>query len=109
MKVSYANEGIEALCKHTKLAVKQLGMESSKKLQRRLSELHAASVVSELAIGRPHPLSHDRAGQFAMDLHKGTRLIFKPTRQPPPLKEDGSTDWSQVTEITIIETEDYHD
>jgi len=25
------------------------------------------------------------------------------------LKADGSIDWSQVAEITIIETEDYHD
>lgn len=109
MKVSYEDEDVEALCKHNKVAVKKLGMESAKKLQRRLAELHAAGVVSELAIGRPHPLEYDRAGQFAVDLHKGTRLIFKPTLQPPPLKADGSIDWSQVAEITIIETEDYHD
>ena len=107
MNVSYEDEDVETLCKHTRVAVKKLGMESAKKLQRRLAELHAARVVSELAIGRPHPLEYDRAGQFAVDLHKGTRLIFKPTRQPP-LKADGSIDWSQVSEITIIETEDYH-
>lgn len=85
MKVSYEDEDVEALCKHNKVAVKKLGMESAKKLQRRLAELHAAGVVSELAIGRPHPLEYDRAGQFAVDLHKGTRLIFRPTRKPPPL------------------------
>ena len=109
MKVSYADEDIETLCKQSKVAVKKLGMESAKKLQRRLSELHAASVVSELAIGRPHPLEYGRTGQFAVDLHKGVRLIFKPTREPPPFKADGSIDWSQVDEITIIEAEDYHD
>lgn len=109
MNVSYDDEHVEILCKHTKEAVKKLGKESAKKLQRRLNELHAATVVSELVIGRPHPLKHDRAGQFAVDLHKGTRLIFRPTHQPPPLKADGSIDWSQVAEITIIETEDYHD
>lgn len=108
MKVSYDDEDVELLCKHTKTAVKQLGTESAKKLQRRLSELHAAAVVSELAIGRPHPLEYDRAGQFAVDLHKGKRLIFKPTGQPPPFKADGSIDWSQVSEITIIGAEDYH-
>jgi len=109
MKVSFEDEGIETLCKQNKVAVKKLGMESAKKLQRRLAELYAASVVSELEIGRPHPLDYDRAGQFAVDLHKGMRLIFKPTRQPFPVKADGSTDWSQVTEITIVEAEDYHD
>ena len=109
MKISYADDGVETLCKRTKVAVRKLGPESAKKLQRRLAELHAASVVSELSIGRPHPLAYDRAGQFAVDLHKGTRLIFKPTLEPPPLNADGSIDWAQVAEITIIETEDYHD
>jgi proteic killer suppression protein len=109
MNVSYEDEDVETLCKQSKVAVKTLGAESAKKLQRRLAELHAASVVSELAVGRPHPLEYDRAGQFAVDLHKGKRLVFKPTRNPPPLKADGSIDWSQVAEITIIEAGDYHD
>ena len=59
MKVSYEDEDVEALCKQSKVATKKLGAESAKKLQRRLSELHAVSVVSELAIGRPHPLEYD--------------------------------------------------
>lgn len=109
MKVSYADEDVETLCKQSRVATKKLGAESAKKLQRRLNEIFAANVVSELAIGHPHPLEYDRAGEFAVDLHKGTRLIFKPTRRPPPFKADGSIDWSQVTEITIIGAEDYHD
>jgi toxin HigB-1 len=109
VEVSHESEDVETLCKQSKVATRKLGAESAKKLQRRLSELHAASVVSELAIGRPHPLEYDRAGEFAVDLHKGTRLIFKPTRRPPPFKADGSIDWSQVTEITIFGAEDYHD
>lgn len=109
MNVSYEDEDVENLCKHTKVAVRKLGRESAKKLQRRLNELHAATVVTELVIGRPHPLKHNRAGQFAVDLHKGTRLIFRPAHQPPPLKADGSINWSQVAEITIIEAGDYHD
>lgn len=109
MKVSYKDEDVETLCKQFKVATRKLGAESARKLQRRISELHAASVVSELIAGRPHPLEYDRAGQFAVDLHKGQRLIFEPTRQPPPFKVDGSIDWSQVDEITIIGAEDYHD
>ena len=109
MIISFANQNIEDLCRQTKLAAKKLGAESAKKLQRRISECYAASSVSELVAGRPHPLSHNRVGQFALDLHKGHRLIFKPASVPPPTKDDGSIDWSQVVEITIIETEDYHD
>lgn len=109
MKISFLDADIEALCKQSKLATRKLGAESAKKLQRRLSELFAANVVSELVAGRPHPLEHDRAGQFAVDLHGGCRLIFKPTKQPPPARPDGSIDWAQVDEITIIEAGDYHD
>jgi proteic killer suppression protein len=109
MKISFLNLEIEGLCKQPKLATRKLGAESAKKLQRRLSELFAANVVAELPAGRPHPLLRDRLGQYAVGLHGGCRLIFKPTRQPPPAKADGSIDWAQVDEITIIEAGDYHD
>lgn len=109
MKISFLDADIEALCKQSKLATRKLGAESAKKLQRRLNELFAASVVAELVAGRPHPLERDRAGQFSLDLHGGCRLIFKPAKQPPPIKADGSIDWSQVDDVTILEAGDYHD
>lgn len=109
MKISFLNSEMEALCKQPKLATRKLGVESAKKLQRRLSELFAANVVAELLAGRPHLLLRDRVGQYAVDLHGGCRLIFKPTKQPPPIKVDGSIDWAQVDEITILEAGDYHD
>jgi len=109
MKISFANTKIEKLCRDSKTAVSTLGALSAKKLQLRLSQLFAAPSVAELAGGRPHPLKHKREGQFALDLHGGHRLIFSPTSKPPPLKEDGSIDWQQVADITIIAAEDYHD
>jgi len=109
MRISFLDADIEALCKQSKLATRKLGVESAKKLQRRLSELFAATMVTELVAGRPHPLERDRSGQFALDLHGGCRLIFKPTKQPPPIKADGSIDWAQVDDITILEVGDYHD
>lgn len=109
MKISFANQEIEDLCKQVKLATRKLGPESAKKLQRRISECYAANIVSELVAGRPHPLEYDRQGQFALDLHKGYRLIFKPTEEPFPVKTDDSIDWAKVTDITMIEIEDYHD
>ena len=109
MNVSYADTDIEALCKLNKVATKKLGAESAKKLQRRIAELFAATVVLELAAGRPHPLKGERLGQYAVDLHGGHRLVFKPTLQPPPAKDDGSIDWAQVRDITILWAGDYHD
>ena len=109
MKISFLDADIEALCRQSKLATRKLGAESAKKLQRRLNELFAASVVAELVAGRPHPLERDRAGQFSVDLHGGCRLIFKPAKQPPPIKANGSINWAQVDDITILEAGDYHD
>jgi proteic killer suppression protein len=109
MKISFLDAEIEGLCKQPRLATRKLGAESAKKLQRRLSELFAAHAVAELVAGRPHPLERDRAGQFSVDLHGGCRLVFRPARQPPPAKPDGSIDWAQVDEITLIEAGDYHD
>lgn len=108
MKISFYDDDIEGLCKQPRLATRRLGAESAKKLQRRLNELFAAGTVAEPVAGRPHPLEGNRAGQFAVDLHSGYRLVFKPTHHPPPAKSDGSIDWAQVGEITIIEAEDYH-
>ena len=108
MEISFAGPKLESVCGQHKLAAKEIGALSAKKLQLRLAELFAAESVKELVAGRPHPLTHDRFGQFAVDLHGGHRLIFKPTRQPPPLLSDGGIDWSSVTEITITEIGDYH-
>lgn len=109
MEISFADAKLESVCKDSRLATKVLGAQSAKKLQLRLAELFAAESAKELIAGRPHPLAHDRVGQFAVDLHGGYRLIFKPATQPPPRLPDGGIDWSNVSEITIIEIGDYHD
>jgi toxin HigB-1 len=109
MEISFADVNIEAVCRQTKLATKTLGAESAKKLQRRISELFNAENVTELVAGRPHPLVRNRLGTYSLDLHAGKRLIFKPTRQPPPTKLDGGIDWASVTAVTITELGDPHE
>lgn len=51
----------------------------------------------------------DRAGHFSCRVNKSLRLIVRPTRQPPPGKEDGGLDWSQIDQVTVTEVVDYHD
>jgi toxin HigB-1 len=65
--------------------------------------------VQELVAGRPHPLKGDRAGQFALDLDGGKRLVFEPANEPIPYKQDGSIDGAIVTHICIVFIGDYHD
>ena len=109
METTFADESLEHICQQAKLAKKVLGAESAAKLQRRLNEMFNAENVGELVAGRPHPLAGNRNGHFALDLHGGKRIVFKPTLQPPPLKPDGSIDWKLVTKVTITELGDYHD
>ncbi|MEH2241317.1 hypothetical protein [Nostoc sp.] len=63
--------------------------------------LGAASCVTELVRGHPHHLKGDKAGEFAVNLEGGKRLVFKPDNGPIPLTEDGSIDWSKVTAVCI--------
>ena len=109
MKITFADTNLEAVCRQQKLADRKLGVLSTKKLQIRLAELFNADHVGELVSGRPHPLQGTRLGDFAVDLYGGDRLVFRASRQPPPLKLDGSIDWSEVTEVTIVQRGNYHD
>lgn len=77
-----------------------------------MTDLLAATCLEDLrnvpGTGRLHELTGDRKGQFAMDLLHPYRLIFEPTENPPPLKDDGGLDWLQITAVTIVEIADYH-
>ena len=59
---------------------------------------------------RCHELTQGRRnGQLSVDLDHPYRLIFIPAHTPPPTKEDGGLDWSQVTAIVIQGVENTHE
>jgi proteic killer suppression protein len=109
MEIIFRNDKLKKLCEKQKEAIKKLGANCARKLQTRLADLKAAEVVTDLVAGRPHPLKGDRAGEFALDLESGTRLVFEPANEPVPCKEDNSIDWSAVTSVRIVFIGDYHD
>ena len=107
--ILFMDDDLERLCSTERRQKKQLGVKGAKKLQRRLADLMAAGRVGDLVAGRPHPLKNDRAGQFALDLDGGCRLVFEPAHAPPPSRDDGSIDWGAVTAVRIVFIGDYHD
>lgn len=109
MEVTFKDKKLRKLCETQKEAQKKLGDKCARKLRSRLADLFAAETVAELSSGRPHPLKGDRAGQFALDLDGGKRLVFESANDPVPLKEDNSIDWSKVTAIQVVFIGDYHD
>jgi proteic killer suppression protein len=90
MEISVKTHKGKKLCEQTKQAEKELGQKGAKKLRTRMAELKAASSVTELCAGRPHPLSGDRKGQFALDLVHPQRVVFEPAHDPIPRKNDES-------------------
>ncbi len=109
MEIYFASEKLQELCQTASLMKKQLGNELAKKLMARLVNLEAASNVSELIAGRPHPLDYDRKGQFAVDLNNMVRLIFEPANEPIPRRIDKTVDWKKVTMVRIVYIGDYHE
>ena len=102
MDIEYLNDKLRNLCEKHKLAQKELGAECAKKLGIRLQNLEAACNVSELLLGRPHPLKGNRLGEFALDLTSGVRIVFKPNQDPVPERNDGGINWAMVNKITIV-------
>jgi proteic killer suppression protein len=90
--------------------VKKHGHLRAKIIRRRLDDLRAVTCLDDMRQlpGRCHQLKGDHAGQFAIDLDGLNRLIFEPTA-PVPRNPDGGIDWSQVTSISIVGVEDYHE
>lgn len=109
MEIGFKDKKLRELCEKQAVARKKLGDACARKLHVRLADLEAAEAVADLVAGNPHPLKHDRAGQFALDLAGGYRLVFAPANDPAPRKPDASIDWSQVTIICIEFIGDYHD
>lgn len=109
MEIRFRDKKIRALCEKRAVAEKKLGAVCARKLLLRLQELEAASKVSDLVAGNPHPLKGDRDGLFALNLAGGWRLVFAPADTPCPTRPDGSIDWTNVTIVSIEYIGDYHD
>ena len=109
MDIHFRDKKLRELCEKRAVAVKQLGDICARKLRARLDDLESAGNVTDLLAGSPHPLKGDRAGQFAVSLAGGWRLVFAPHHDPAPRHADGSIDWRQVTIVCIEFIGDYHD
>lgn len=110
MEVLFASDKLKRALSTQRELQRDFGQDGAKKITLRLQQLAAAPALSEMRSlpGRCHELTADRAGYLAVDVHKGYRLVFRPTADPPPEKPDGGLDWAQVDSITVTEIVDYH-
>jgi proteic killer suppression protein len=80
LDITYKTTKIKKICTDAKTAEKNFGREMADKIHQRIDEIHAADTVEmlmEAHIGRCHPLTGNRKGQYAMDLVHPKRLVFE--------------------------------
>ena len=106
MKIYFRSKSIQKVCEDSKNAVTKYGAARAKALQKRLADLRAVDHVGELTAGKPHPLINDRQGQFVVNLDRSSRLVFRSRMLSESL---APVNWTEVTEIEIMEIVDYHD
>ena len=112
MDIVFKTSKLQKECTDVKQMLKRHGPQRTKLLQKRLTELRAATVLEDifkLPQARCHELRGDRKGELAVDLDHPYRLIFEVANDPKPTKEDGGLDWTKTTAIKIIGIEDYHE
>ena len=98
MDITYKKRKIEKICTHAKTAERTYGREMADKIHQRIDEIDAADTVEMMVqfhIGRCHPLTQNRRGQYAMDLVHPYRLVFE---------KNGD----EIQIANILEIVDYH-
>lgn len=98
MDITYKNKRIEKVCTDAKTAERTYGQDMADKIHQRVDEINAADTVElmiQFRIGRCHPLSQNRKGQYALDLVHPYRLVFE--------KKGG-----EIQIANILEIVDYH-
>lgn len=98
MQITYKNKKIKKVCTEAKAAERIHGREMADKIHQRIDEIGAADTVEMMVqfhIGRCHPLTQNRKGQYAVDLVQPYRLVFEK-------KGD------EVQIANILEVVDYH-
>lgn len=111
--VTFASKKLQKICASPNALIRIYGVACAQSIQQRLMVLRSAeSLATFTPYGPPercHELTGNRKGQWAMDLYKGNRLVFRCRNHPIPQRADGGIAWQGVTAIEILEVIDYHD
>ena len=98
MLIEYRKNQLEKVCTDASFARKKYGDLMARKIFQRIGEIAASETVEAMVehrLGRCHPLTGNRQGQYAVDLVQPYRMVFT--------KEGDS-----VQVVTIEEIVDYH-
>lgn len=111
MKIFFRTKQLQKICSNSREMQRKLGKRCSQKLRRRMSELNAADVLSDISYlppSRLHELTGREKGQCSVDLQHPYRLLFIPADDPVPNKKDGGFDLDLISSVEIVAITDTH-
>ena len=110
MEIAFANNKLQRQMESQKALQREHGQSCARKTMGRLRDLEAAPCLEDMRTlpGNCHELETDRAGQLAIEVGGGKRLILEPAHNPRPTKPDGGLDWTAVTAVRIVALINYH-
>ena len=111
MKIAFKTSKLQKRCNRFKEASRAWGFDNARILNRRLQEIDAVENLEEfvhLPGPKCHPLVGHRNGQWACSLAGLWRLIFVPDGDPASYLKDGKVVTTLVSQIKVVEIEDYH-
>lgn len=103
MYLSFENREIRDICEDEAIAAQMLGLEVSIKLQNRLSDMIAASYVTDLPpVGNPRETKGNPHPYYIIDLDNYFQIVFCSNHVTIPASENGMINWSRVNRIKIL-------
>ena len=112
MDIIFGNSKLEKQCKSETSAKRKWGPDVGLKVLKRLEDILDSDnlgVLMKVPQAGCHPLTENRAGQWALKVGAKERLIFEPADDPVPTRENGTINIEEVTLVRILEVVDYHD
>ena len=110
MEIYFATSRLKKLCESSSKLRQAHGATCASRIAQRLSDMRAAEHLGEFRAlpGRCHALTGERAGQVALHLPDGKRLVFEPAGEPAGQEEVEVLVWENVTAVRVLEIVDYH-
>ena len=109
MEVHYTKKALKKMFPDWQ-CIRSFGNNIGRKILLRITQFEAADCLDDLRnlVGRHEELTGNRKDQLSCRLTANWRLIYRPFGNRNDYIENGGLDWKKVTEVEIIEADDYH-
>ncbi|MBT5320641.1 MAG: hypothetical protein HOL45_12130 [Chloroflexi bacterium] len=102
VELAFESESLRTVCESSADAESELGADVAEALQRRLADLRAATVASDLVAGEPRI---DDQSIIVFKLGDRYRMILAPNHIETRVDSDGGVEWSRVRRMKVLAIE----